>query len=115
MHGCGHGLVHTDAIVQTVGLYSNRRLALAQTLVGEYTIPGSEGGEGTSIALDETTNTLYVGSITTLYKLDAGSPLVLPSLLQNLTLDVADGGTIYGLTLDVVNGFGERICKGEGW
>jgi len=68
-----------------------------------------------SIALDETTNTLYVGSLATLYKLDAGPPLMLPSLLQNLTLDVADGETIYGLTLDVANGFGERICKGKGW
>ncbi len=83
---------------------------MTQTLVGEYTIPGSDGnGVGRSIALDETTNMLYVGSDTTIYKLSAGSSSVLPSLLQTLEIDAADGDTIYGLTLDVANGFGEGV------
>ena len=116
MHGCGHGLVHTDATLQTAGLHSNRRLAFAQTLVGEYTIPGSDGtGSLRSIALDETTNMLYVGGSTKIFKLSAGSSSELPSLLQTLTIEAGDGNTIYGVILDVANGFGERICKEKGW
>ncbi len=115
MHGCGHGLVHTDATLQTASLHSNRRLAFAQTLVGEYTIPGSAGQVAYGIALDETTNMLYVGGSNKIFKLSTGSSSELPSLVETLTIEAGDGTRMYGVILDVANGIGERICTEKGW
>lgn len=50
----------------------------------------------------------YVGSTTNaIYKLDAGAPSALPSLLNSLTLQGSDGTVIFGLVVDPVTGYGE--------
>jgi len=65
---------------------------------------------GYSIALDESTNMLYVGGYYDIHKLDAGDATQLPTYLSTLTIDnEVDGFNFYGMALDTQNGYG--TCK----
>lgn len=85
-----------------------------QTLVGEYPIAETASDTGTSdygqsIALDETTNMLYVGGERHVYKLNAGDSTTLPSFIYTLLLDGSvNGEFLNGIALDTVNGYGTR-------
>jgi hypothetical protein len=77
---------------------------VTQTLLGEYPVPGGDSLE--SIALDETTNMLYVSGNAKIFKLNAGAPSALPTLVDTLALDAADGTLVKGMALDTANGYG---------
>jgi hypothetical protein len=58
--------------------------------------------------LDETTNMLYVGGGSNIYKLSAGDATQLPTLLDTLVIDNnVDGSFFYGIALDTANGYGK--------
>lgn len=51
---------------------------------------------------------LYVGDTTSIFKLNAGAPSALPTLVDTLTFDGnVDGTYVFGLVLDTKNGYGE--------
>jgi hypothetical protein len=84
-------------------IYSNAQTKVAS---GEYTF--GAGDSGYSIALDETTNMLYVGGSKNIYKLSAGDATQLPTLLDTLVIDSnVDGDNFNGMALDTANGYGK--------
>lgn len=68
------------------------------------------GDFGAGIALDESTNMLYVGGANNIHKLKAGGTAELPTYLNTLTIDNdVDGFYMYGMALDTKAGYG--MCK----
>lgn len=82
-----------------------------------YTIAESTGDNGASIALDETTNMLYVGGVLSIYKLNAGGPTELPSFVDKLELDTnVVGSLFFGIAIDPAGGYGKSrdpACTGR--
>lgn len=105
MYACSNAVAKLCVRV-IVMLTPSPHLFCVQTLVGEYAVPGGGSQAGNSIALDETTNMLYVGGGTMIYKLDAGGPNQPPLKLQELALIAADGIKITGMTLETAKGYG---------
>lgn len=57
---------------------------------------------------------IIVGGTAKIFKLNAGAPSALPTLVHTLDLDAADGTRAYGLVLDTAKGYGTSLERATG-